>query len=175
MKPHRPVGPAKAAVLAFLFFASFALDFSVKRWAQAHLAGGPPIPVIPGLFELRYAENTAVAFSLLYSLPGGLRQTVIYTFNAVAITGLISLLYRWRQKGLAVLFPLVLILGGALGNLYDRLVYGHVIDLFHLHYREQWSFPIFNPADVLICCGVGFFLLFSWGEYRKEVRDDDES
>ncbi|MGQ9779677.1 MAG: signal peptidase II [Bacillota bacterium] len=175
MRPRRPAGPAKAAVLSLLFFSCFGLDFSVKRWAQAHLAGGPPIQVVPGFFELRYAENAAVAFSLLHSLPGGLRQGVIYAFNGVAILGLLFLLYRWRKKNLAGLVPPVFILSGALGNLYDRLVYGHVIDLFHLHYREIWSWPIFNPADVLICLGVGLLLLFSRGECQKEVRGDDES
>ena len=167
----------KVAFLSLLFFSGWILDFLVKRWAQARLAGGPPIELVPGFFELRYAENVAVAFSFLHSLPPGWRKAVIYLFNGLAIVGLLFLLYYWRGKGLSRLIPPVLILSGALGNLYDRLAYGYVVDLFHFHYREAWSFPIFNPADVLICCGVGFFLLFCRGEYQEEVRNDghDES
>ncbi|MCL6615436.1 MAG: signal peptidase II, partial [Firmicutes bacterium] len=132
------------------------------------------IEIIPGFFELRYVENSAVAFSLLHSLPAGAREAVIYTFNGAAILGLLALLRHWWGKGPAGLLPLVAILSGAIGNLYDRLTYGHVIDFFHLHYRWRWSWPIFNVADLLICLGVGLLLVLNRGELQREVRRDDE-
>ena len=84
-------------------------------------------------------------------------------------------MWGWRKEGFMVLLPLVLIMSGALGNLIDRLMNGYVIDFFYFHYEYDYSFPIFNVADVLVFCGVALMLIqyfrgkLDWGEETPQT------
>lgn len=151
----------KLALLSGLVAAGIALDRYTKSWAADFFQRNPPVPIVKDLFELRYAENSAVAFSLLHSLPSGPRRWLIITLTTLEILGLMWLIVRWRAKRIRSLVPLVMIVSGALGNLVDRTAFGYVIDFFHLHYRHLWSWPIFNVADSLIFMGVVLFIILN--------------
>lgn len=108
-----------------------------------------------------YATNTGVVWGLCSGHP-----TLLACIRAFLILGLLGffLLKRpeWKQS-----LPLALILAGAVGNFFDLLFYGEVVDLFYFRFWG-WSFPIFNLADSAICLGVGSWLLFSFFA-RQEV------
>ena len=152
---------AKISCLTGLLSGGLALDIITKSLAVRHLALGGPAVLIRGIFELRYAENRAVAFSLLEIIPFGVRIWLIRALSFAVLTCLAVLVIRWRRRSALELAPLMLVLGGALGNFYDRMVRGYVIDFLHLHY-QAWSWPIFNVADILIDVGVGLFVLITW-------------
>jgi signal peptidase II len=126
-------------------------DHATKYAAKAELEGQPPRVVIASMLDLRYTENTDVAFSLLRWIPEGVRAPLLVVFGALAMVVLIVLLRR-SSPGLARA-GVVLILAGALGNYLDRLLRGYVVDFIHVHH---W--PVFNVAD--ICVAIGIALLY---------------
>ena len=114
------------------------------------------IPLIP-LFQLTYVRNTGAAFSLLAQAGGWQR----WFFIALSVTAGAAIAYwlkqlpkqrRWEAAAWA------LVLGGALGNLIDRIAYGYVIDFLDAYY-QQWHFPAFNVADSAITIGVAMLLI----------------
>lgn len=130
------------------------LIFSYLNRVEA-LSGRPQV-VVTGFFNLTRVWNSGVSFGLFNSLPG---KKLILSFLSVAIMLLILYLYRHTQKTLEIL-ALATIVGGALGNLSDRLRYGAVADFLDFHY-EHYYWPAFNVADMSICLGV---LLLVWQE-----------
>lgn len=133
-----------AAVLTLL-----AADRATKLWALRVLRPRPSIRVLP-FFELSYIENTGAAFSLGH---GANRLFVAVSVALIAV--LVRQLRRWPADDRFLQAGGLLVLAGALGNLVDRLLYGHVVDFLYLHY---W--PVFNVADSCITVGA---LLLAWG------------
>ena len=107
-------------------------------------------------FSLVLAHNRGAAFSM-FDGGGGWQARVL---TVVGITACLFILYLLARHGSQRLFSvaLALILGGALGNVVDRLLYGHVVDFLLFHYR-QWEFPAFNVADSSITCGAVLLIL----------------
>ncbi|MGL4858578.1 MAG: signal peptidase II [Enterobacteriaceae bacterium] len=133
-----------------------AIDLSSKQWVMAHFWLGESVSVLP-FFSFTYAHNTGAAFSLLADSSGWQR----WFFAAVAalVTGvLLVMMYRGQRQQKLSNCAYALIIGGALGNLFDRMVHGVVIDFLHFHLGD-WSFPVFNLADTAICIGAGLILL----------------
>ncbi len=129
----------------------FLIDFLSKQLVISFLKIDQSIRLIPDFFYLTYVRNTGVAFSLL---EGNLLFIVVMT---CIIMGMIIQYLRVNQPNRWNSICYGMILGGALGNLLDRLVYGFVIDF--LDFRVgPYQFPIFNFADVMVVVGV--FLLF---------------
>ena len=136
-------------------------DQYTKRLITAKFSLFERLPVLP-YFDLVRLHNTGAAFSFLANASGW--QNWFFTGVAVAVSALI-LWWLFRQPAGRVVVPLglVLVLGGAIGNLIDRLQHGYVVD-FLLFYYGRWSFPAFNVADSAITVGValllfdGFFL-----------------
>jgi len=134
----------------------FVLDQWSKHLAMAHLMLYEPLPIIPSL-NLTLAENRGAAFSFLSTASGWQRW-----FFVVLALGVSTLLVVWlsrlnaRQRLQAS--ALAFILGGALGNVWDRMVYGHVIDFIDVYYAD-WHFPVFNIADSAITVGAVLLIL----------------
>ena len=111
------------------------------------------IVIIPDYFSWTLAYNTGAAFSFLADAAGWQR----WFFAAIAVV-VSAVLVVWLKRlnpgetWLAV--ALALVLGGALGNLVDRVVFGHVVDFILLHWHQQWYFPAFNVADMAITGGA---------------------
>jgi signal peptidase II len=128
-----------------------ALDQLTKYLASSYLAYQQPVPVIP-FFDLTLMYNRGAAFSFLSSAGGWQRWffTAMALFVSVAIVFWIKRLesnQRWLAAALA------LVLGGALGNVWDRIALGHVVDFIDLYYA-QWHWPAFNIADSAIFVGA---------------------
>jgi signal peptidase II len=117
------------------------------------------IPILP-ILDLVRLHNTGAAFSFLADASGW--QNWLFTGVAVvASIGIVWWLIRLPSSGRKVLsLGLALVLGGAIGNVIDRALYGHVVD-FILFYYEEWSYPAFNVADSAITCGVILILFDS--------------
>lgn len=111
------------------------------------------IEVIPGYFSWTLAYNTGAAFSFLADEAGW--QRWLFALIAIVVSGvLVVWLRRLRADETWVAVALALVLGGALGNLYDRVVLGHVVDFILVHWQNRWYFPAFNLADSAITIGA---------------------
>ena len=133
------------------------LDQVTKQLVLANLHRGEMIPVT-GFFDLVLVYNTGAAFSFLAEHSGW--QRWFFTVLALAISAwLLALMHHHRhEKLLPAAFALII--GGALGNVYDRIVHGAVVDFLHFH-SAGWSWPAFNLADSAITVGVVMML---WGQ-----------
>jgi len=131
------------------------LDLASKFWVSAVLTYNAPVEVLP-VFDLRLLHNTGAAFSFLAAAAGWQR----WLFAAIAIVVSFFIL-RWLRetpKSARVLASgYAMILGGALGNLFDRIVHGYVVDFISVHYAG-WYFPAFNIADIAITCGAALLI-----------------
>lgn len=120
---------------------------------------GRAIAVIPGFFDLRWAENTGGAFSFMHTQPW-----VILLVSSVMILAILVWAFRMPQKQVIVQLAFGLIIGGAIGNLIDRVRYGFVIDFLHffvIRNGEEYFWPTFNVADMAIVGGIGLFMFLT--------------
>jgi signal peptidase II len=155
---------------AAIFFgagsAVYALDRLTKWWVEVSLQGRPPLRVIPGVLDLRFTTNSGGAFSIGTSAP------LVFAGASIAVSAVI-VATAWRHSSSLVAIALGMILGGALGNLTDRIVRdpsflrGRVIDFIDLH---VW--PVFNLADASIVVGAALLALSSFR--RRPDRSDDD-
>ncbi len=142
-----------------LTLAVLALDQLTKLWVLATFQPYEVLPVLPA-FNLTLVFNTGAAFSFLSDAGGWQRWFFI------GLTGLVSIalllwLTRLRQHERFTAIALSMILGGALGNLVDRVRLGKVVDFLDFYWR-QWHWPAFNVADSAITVGVAILLFASW-------------
>ena len=140
-----------------------ALDLYSKHLIESVFTYGEHLVVTP-YFDLVLFYNPGAAFSFLAG-AGGWQRLFFSAFAVVASGVIVHLLRRHPQKKLFCL-ALGLILGGALGNLYDRLTLGHVVDFLYFHYRSFY-WPAFTVADSAIFCGV---VLLLWDELKKPAK-----
>jgi signal peptidase II len=147
----------------FLFSLFAVLSLVLDRWTKVMARDdlrprGPfnPKVVIPGFFDLRYAENPGVAFSMLQDLPGG--RILLTLLAVVALVVVIAYLRKTPAEATRVHIALGLVGGGAIGNLVDRVMYGKVTD-FIVWKKGIHEWPAFNIADAALCVGVGLILL----------------
>jgi signal peptidase II len=134
------------------------LDRWTKQLAASRISLYANIQIIPGFFRLTHTENTGAAFSLFADSPSHWKTGLLIAFSLAAM--LIVSLLLWRQaRALSMTgIALSLILGGAVGNLWDRLARGRVVD-FLLFYVKQYQWPVFNLADSAIVVGASLLVL----------------
>ncbi len=134
------------------------LDRWTKRLAAAHIAMYAHIQVIPGFFRLTHTENTGAAFSLFADSPSHWKTAMLIGFSVVAM--LVVSVLLWKQSHAVTItgVALSLILGGAVGNLWDRVASGKVVD-FLLFYVKQYQWPVFNLADSAIVVGASLLVI----------------
>lgn len=133
------------------------LDQISKLYVQATLRLGQVVPVISSFFNLTYVLNPGAAFGFLSGAPAALRQPL---FTAISIFAVLFIIYyraRHRQMRLLPSVGLACILGGAVGNLLDRLRLGMVVDFLDFYYGA-YHWPAFNVADSAITIGVALMI-----------------
>jgi signal peptidase II len=138
------------------------LDQLSKVWIVNHFVFGETYTVL-SVFDLVLAHNTGAAFSFLND-AGGIQR---WLFSIIAVAASVWIIRLLRKHGTQLLFAFALsmILGGALGNLVDRLLYGYVVDFLSFHWNEHY-FPAFNLADSSITCGAFLLILDSFKEKK---------
>lgn len=137
------------------------LDQISKLWISSHFVYMESVRIL-SVFDIALLHNAGAAFSFL-SEAGGMQR---WLFTAIAVIASVAITLLLRKHAGETLFALALslILGGALGNLIDRLAYGYVIDFLLFHWNEHY-FPAFNVADSAISCGA--FLLI-WESFMEK-------
>lgn len=130
-------------------------DQVTKLWFNAHLYPGQRINMLP-FFDFTLMFNPGAAFSFLADQPGW--QRWFFTAIGVAASGFILLLMLRSTTKPRLMLALSLILGGAIGNVIDRIAYGQVID-FLLFYWNNWYYPAFNLADMAISLGAVLLII----------------
>jgi signal peptidase II len=131
----------------------FGMDRLSKSLVVARLPLYESVPVIRDFFHLTHVANTGALFRLMAGLAAPIRGIVFITIPVLAIFLILIFQFRTGESELPVQVGLALILGGAMGNLYDRVFYGHVVDFLDFSLAgHHW--PAFNLADSSICLGV---------------------
>ena len=135
------------------------LDRITKRIVAQQLPNGQAHTVIPGVFRISDVHNTGAAFSMFAenASPATVRNVLI-AFSAIAVVVLSAMLWRVGRHLTVTSIALALILGGAFGNLYDRIVYHYVIDFLEVHI-VHYHWPDFNLADSCIVIGACLLLI----------------
>lgn len=153
-------------IFLVLSLLSLVADQASKAWARSALVETSRVPVIPGYFDWVLHYNTRIAFSLPIS-----GRWFLAALALAMSAGIVFYYLRraeddrpWYVTGLS------LVVGGAIGNAIDRLVFGKVTDFALLHYHEH-AWPVFNVADVALVVGVGL-LLVTGGPRPRRVDSD---
>jgi signal peptidase II len=134
------------------------LDRWTKRLVAARIGMYAHIQIIPEFFRLTHTENTGAAFSLFADSPAHWKTGLLIGFSVVAMIIVSVLLWKQSHALTTTGIALSLILGGAAGNLWDRLVSGRVVD-FLLFYVKSYQWPVFNLADSSIVIGAGLLVI----------------
>ncbi len=140
--------------LAVILIADQLTKFIIDQTMPLHHS----IPVIDNLFSLTYIRNTGAAFGVLSRSAASFRLPFLVLFSVLAIGFVIMMLRRLPDRETGLITALAFILGGAIGNLIDRVAYGEVIDFLDV-YWSNFHWPAFNLADSAICLGVTAMLL----------------
>lgn len=161
--------------LVWLWLAVFVLglDRLTKVIAQSNLIEGYPNPIIPGFFDFTLLYNEGAAFGFLAGAGGWQR----WFFSILAIVMSVVLIVLLKKTARSVWWlgmGLSLILSGAIGNLYDRIVLGKVVDYLSFHFGA-YSFPAFNVADMAISIGAFLYIIDMLFFEKKRLKHSEES
>ena len=135
----------------FIIILLVAIDQGIKYLISSNMKLGESVPLIEDMIHITYITNSGGAFSILQG------QTLLLIIIPVTLTvALIVYIYKKRKSaGFMFLFSLSMICAGGLGNLIDRVRFGEVVDFIDFRF-----FPVFNFADICVCCGCGLMLLY---------------
>ena len=134
------------------------LDRWTKHVVAQRISLYSHIQVIPGFFQLTHTENSGAAFSLFADSNAHWKTAMLIAFSVIALLVVSVLLWKNHHAHVVTGIGLSLIMGGALGNLWDRLARGRVVD-FLLLYVKRYQWPVFNLADSAIVIGAGLLVL----------------
>ena len=148
-------------------------DRITKVWVAAHIELGGAIPVIPHVLRITHWTNEGAAFSIFAdSASPHLVRWVLVAFAVVLLIAVLVALVRLGQSFTLTTIALALVLGGALGNVHDRILYGSVVDFIEVHvFSYHW--PDFNVADSSIVTGACLLLLDSLRPRRQPAPDSE--
>lgn len=153
----------------WLSFLALILDQASKLAVASSMRLYESIQITP-FFNLTYVHNTGAAFSFL-SEAGGWQRWLFAALAFIISVVIAAWLARLKKHETLLAVSLALVLGGAVGNLIDRLAYGYVIDFLDVYYRD-WHWPAFNIADSAITLGVALMLLESFGLGKPKSAEE---
>jgi len=134
------------------------LDRWTKHLVAARIALYSHIQVMPGFFRITHTENTGAAFSLFADSPSHWKTAMLVGFSVIAMIVVSVLLWKQSRPLTMTGIALSLILGGAVGNLWDRVASGRVVDFLDVYYKT-YHWPVFNLADSAIVIGASLLVL----------------
>ena len=159
----------KKTIIKYLILISFMIsgcsaDLKTKEIAKTNLKDNS-IVLIKNTFDLRYVENHSIAFGFLSSIKKSIRLPLIFILTISATMFAFLMIWKIKNKKFRLLLPFFILIGGAYGNILDRMFNGFVTDFFHVHYYYEYNFPVFNVADVLVNIGV-FLVIIQWKDFK---------
>lgn len=165
--PPPPVPRPSYVFLGVVAFVSLALDLGTKILAKTHLEDAKSfmdrhVEVIPRFLSLTFARNKGGAWGLLQEEPESVRRPFFFSISLLAVIFIVSLYRRLTPDQTALKWGLPLVLGGALGNLVNRIQYNYVVDFIDVYAKwggETHHWPTFNVADVAIVAGVALMAI----------------
>jgi signal peptidase II len=161
---RRILPPLLAAII-------FALDRITKRWIEQTVDLNSSFTVIPGFFDIVHTKNRGAAFGMFAGADHPLRTFLLVGVSLAVLLYIMVALLRPGKSGLAptsvTLAGLTLVFGGALGNVYDRVLFGEVTDFLEFYWRD-YRFAAFNVADSAITTGAGLLILDMWRTRKTE-------
>lgn len=125
------------------------MDRVTKIWALRSLTGERDIVIIKDLFSFQYLENRGAAFGIFQG-----KTFLLSLVTLIVLIGMVYYLIKYKPSSKFTRISLALIISGALGNLYDRIIYKYVVDFILVHYKDIYYFPTFNVADMLVVVGT---------------------
>jgi len=162
-------------VYLLIAFIVVLLDRWSKHVVAQRIALYSHIQIIPGFFRLTHTENTGAAFSLFADSAAPWKTGLLIAFSVIALLVVSVLLWKNNHAHIATGVGLSLIMGGALGNLWDRIARGRVVD-FLLFYVKRYQWPVFNLADSAIVVGAGLLVLeILFAKSRSEESQESAS
>lgn len=157
-----------------LSIALLAADQLTKVWATLSLKPQGSITIIPGVFNMTYAVNRGVAFSLLADSEIDIRWLLAAISTAAAIL-VATYLMRAPLERKRANTALSLLLAGIIGNLIDRVRLGEVVDFLDFHWADRWAWPTFNVADAVICIGAALLTLDLMRDSKSAARENSHA
>ncbi|MDM8216039.1 signal peptidase II [Desulfovibrio piger] len=158
---------SRFGLLALVTLVVMVLDQWTKWLTLAYIPEHRPIPIIPGFFDLVNVRNRGAAFGFLNRSDIEWQFWLFLGATVVAVAAIIALIRSMRADDRRLVLGLGLVMGGALGNLVDRVRFRAVIDFLDF-YIGAWHWPAFNVADVAICLGALLACLSLWRHPREE-------
>ena len=152
---------ANLSRLLVLVFLVVAADQLTKNWITSSLGLGQSVPLISGFIHFTLVRNSGMAFGLLSSTDIPYKAALVTLLSVGAMGAVTYYALKSPQDEKWTRIGLTIILGGALGNIIDRIRLGYVVDFVDVFYRDT-HWPAFNVADTCICIGVGLLLLDSF-------------
>lgn len=166
--PVRSAGRDMRWLMVVIAAFIIALDRVTKLWIIRNILPGHGIVIIPRVFRLTHVLNTGAAFSMFESSASPLLvRNLLIAFSIAAVVVVLVLLWRMGRGVSVTAIALAFILGGAIGNLYDRIRYAHVVDFLEVHI-VHYHWPDFNVADSAIVVGACLLLLEMLRPQRSE-------
>jgi signal peptidase II len=155
------------------FLITLVIDQATKLWIVDRFAYGERMVLIDGFFNLTHVRNPGGAFSFLATLPEGFRQVFFLGTGLIAIGLLAVFLWKLEPGQWLSATAIGSVLGGAIGNLTDRIAYGEVIDFLDFRLIGGYIWPTFNMADCWIVMGVGILMIEMFFEQDEESPIDE--
>lgn len=164
----------RATILLAISLGVVVLDQITKAAVSSKLALGESVEVISGFLHLTLVRNTGMAFGLLSRSDLPYKSAVMTLLSVGALAAVLYYTLRSDQGDRITRFGLAFILGGALGNIIDRIRFGYVVDFVDVFYGSS-HWPAFNVADTSICVGVGLLLLDSFRRRESPSAEKEEA
>lgn len=156
----------KLWALDYIFTHATALAANTPALASGLPHVGDSVPVIDGVLHMTYIENPGMSFGLLTE-----HRWIFMTVSAVAILAILVYLFTLKGKPKLLCTALALVVGGGIGNMFDRVLLGYVVDFIDVRlFGSLWTW-VFNVADAAVCVGAGLLVLYCLVSYRKEKKE----
>lgn len=159
MRGGGPLNNRKWMILGSLMPLVIGLDQWTKQLVLEHFRHGETLPIVSNFFNLTYVKNNGAAFGILASADPAFRVPFFIVVPLLALLIIGYIFKKLPESDLKLSTALSLVIGGAIGNLIDRLIHGFVVDFLDFHWSYQYHFPAFNVADSAICVGVAILML----------------
>jgi signal peptidase II len=158
----------KYFALILIAGAIVALDQATKMYIHTSFTEGEQINVIANYFDITYVRNNGAAFGLGGNMPATLRSLFFLSVPPAVMLIILTMLWSTPSKQKLQVTALSLVFGGAIGNYIDRIRFGYVVDFLDFHFRNLYTWPAFNVADIAIVVGVCMIIYEILLEWRQE-------